>query len=131
MAESEYLYAEVLRLSQEVAEIKHTTNAQVRFNKELKDTVVEQLKKDDALIAVFLAIDGARSQKDIITFLESENQPNTKKSTVSNKINELRDLDLIEPIGKAPGTSSIIYKHTNFAKITGLPRTLSKFKKNP
>lgn len=118
MAESDILFAEVAKLRQEVAEIKHTTTAQVRFNETLKSAVVSQLKGDTKLIQVFLAVDGVRSQKEIITFTGID------KSSVSRKLVILADLDLIEPIDKAD--SSIIYKATQFSKAINLKTLLKK-----
>lgn len=122
MAESDHLFAEVLRLRNEVAEIKHTTNAQVRFNNEIKDAVVEQLKGDQTLIDVFLAVDGVLSQKDIIESVKGT------KSGVSRKLIALRDLDLIEPIDKVG--ASVIYRRTNFAKVINLASLVKKIKKS-
>ena len=118
MAESDILFAEVAKLRQEVAEIKHTTTAQVRFDENLKAAVVSQLKGDVKLIQVFLAVDGVRSQKDIIAFTD------IAKSSVSRKLIILSDLDLIEPIDKAD--SSIIYKATQFSKAINLKMLLKK-----
>lgn len=118
MAESDILFSEVAKLRQEVAEIKHTTTAQVRFDENLKTAVVNDLKGDKKLIQVFLAVDGKRSQKEIIT------DTGLNKSAVSEKLIKLANLDLIEPIDKAE--SSIIYKATHFSRAINLKALLKK-----
>lgn len=127
MAETDHLFNEVLKLRAEVEAIKHTTNVQVRFNKALKEAVTEQFHGDQALVSIFGAVNGIRSQKDIIKFLKVEDKSNAGKATVSRRLNTLRDLDLIEPVDK--DGKSIIYRHTNFAKVINLSKLIRKLTK--
>jgi hypothetical protein len=129
MAESVDLYSEVLKLRNDVDDIRRTQNAQVRFNEELKNAVVERFKGDPMMGLVFEAVDSKRSQKEIIEHLKSLDSKSHDAIAmhVSRKLNSLGELDLIETVGKNGGSN--IYRHTNFSKVirlTSLVKRMSK-----
>lgn len=131
MSESFELYDEVLKLRSDVEQLKHTTNAQVRFNTELQESVVGEFKKDKSLIAVFQAVDGQKSQKEILDAVKATgDKVSNSQPTISRKLTALANLDLIEPAGRAKGSSSIIYRPTNFAKVIRLNQSLNRIKKS-
>jgi hypothetical protein len=126
MAESLDLFNEVRQLRSRVDELGLMTETLVRAqSKELMNALLEKFKGDPALQAVFLAVDGVRSQNEILICLEKAKLKGASKATVSRKIDSLEhELHLIELADRT--AKGKIYKKTNIDRILGVSRKLGK-----
>jgi len=126
MAESLDLFNEVRQLRSRVDELGLMTETLVRAQgKELMETLMAKFADDPALAAVFMSVDGVRSQNDILSHLKSAKLRGASKATVSRKIETLEhELHLISLADRT--AKGKIYKKTNIDKILGVSRRLER-----
>jgi hypothetical protein len=126
MAESIDLFNEVRQLRSRVEEIGGMTEALVRAQSaELKSAMLERLAKDQALKAAFLAVDGQKSQGQVLEVLTKAKIRGASPATVSRKIDVLeKELHLIELVDRT--AKGKIYRRTNLDRILGISRQLEK-----
>lgn len=105
MSESDELYITVNYINHKVDALEKIEMLNLRSNKALHEEYIFILKADPLLLKVYKAIDGAKSQKEIASFVS------TTEMTVSNKIKKLVEHGLIE-IKDVGASGKRIYKHS-------------------
>lgn len=92
---------------------------------QLVSAMLERLAADPALRAVFLHVDGTRSQNEILDALQAARVRGASAATVSRKLetlaNELHLIELRDRTAKGK-----IYARTNLDRILGISRALEK-----
>jgi hypothetical protein len=98
MAETIDLFNEVRQLRSRVEEIGGMTEALVRAQSgDLTQAMLERFDSDASLKSTFLAVDGQRSQGEILEVLKRAKTKGASAATVSRKIETLeKELHLIE-----------------------------------
>ena len=125
MAESDLLFTEVAAMRDEVEEQGAMINALVRATaKESRELLLQDFATDAALKAVYLLIDGERSQGQIVKQLAGKNVKGTSRSGVSRKVEELFHHGLISRVAQTK--EGIIYKKTRLDQALGITRELTK-----
>lgn len=124
MAESLDLFNEVRQLRAKVDDLGVLTETLVRAqSRDLVKAIMDKLSADASLCAVFLAVDGVRSQTDILSSLKRTKLKGASPATVSRKIDVLQhELHLIELA--AVTAKGKIYRRTNLNRILGISRQL-------
>lgn len=126
MTESLDLFNEVRQLRSRVDELGLMTETLVRAqSKDLMEAVMARFDGDLALKAVFMSVDGVRSQNEILTRLKKASLKGASKATVSRKIESLEhELHLIVLLDRT--AKGKIYKKTNIDEILGVSRRLER-----
>lgn len=124
MAESLDLFNEVRQLRSRVEELGAMTETLVRAQSgQLTSAMLDRLTGDAALRAVFLNVDGTRSQSEILDALRSAGIRGASAATVSRKLDVLaHELHLIELSDRT--AKGKIYARTNLDRILGISRAL-------
>jgi Arginine repressor, DNA binding domain len=124
MAESLDLFNEVRQLRSRVEELGGLTEAMLRTQaKEMTQDLVFRLGDDLPLKATFLAVDGQRSQGEILEVLKKTNIRGASQATVSRKIDVLeKEMHLIELSTRT--AKGKIYKRAKLDEILGISRRL-------
>ena len=84
MSESTQLFNEIANMRDELDEQGMMLDALVRASG-VGERIVELLRKDPTAASVLLAVDGKRSQREIVKFLEDSGS-RTSEATVSRKL---------------------------------------------
>lgn len=126
MTESLDLFNELRQLRSRVDELGLMTETLVRAqSKDLMEAVMARFDGDPALKAVFMSVDGVRSQNEILTRLKKASLKGASKATVSRKIEGLEhELHLIVLADRT--AKGKIYKKTTIDKILGVSRRLER-----
>jgi hypothetical protein len=124
VAESLDLFNEVRQLRSQVDDLGAMTETLVRAQgKELVEAMLGRFQGDATLTAIFLSIDGTRSQSELLEKLRRDGSAGASPATVSRKIDVLQgELHLIELADR--NAKGKIYKRTNLDRILGISRTL-------
>ncbi|MFL6090448.1 MAG: hypothetical protein ACJ71Z_09935 [Aeromicrobium sp.] len=123
MPETPDLFAEVAMLRDQVDDMNRSVSALTRRSGALQD-ILEEMQKDEVLAEVFLAVDGTRSQAEIVEVLKKgRNKPS--QTTVSRKLDKLvEDWDLIRPHTRS--AKGIVLTQTSLARALKVERQLRK-----
>jgi hypothetical protein len=98
--------------------------------KEMAESVLAEMGKDETLARVFLLVDGLRTQKDIVEALAADGGPAVSQPTVSGKMSRLSDeLGLIAPVRRAK--NGTVYRATPAADALRIRQALTKPRKAP
>jgi hypothetical protein len=126
MAETIDLFNEVRQLRSRVEEIGGMTEALVRAQSgDLVKAILERFESDLSLKSTFLAVDGERSQGEILEILKRANMKGASAATVSRKMETLeKELHLIELSNRT--AKGKIYVRTNLDRILGISRRFEK-----
>ena len=126
MAESLDLFNEVRSLRARVDELGAMTETLVRAQStDLIAAMLDRFSSDTALKAVFLAVDGERSQTEILAVLKAKGLKGASPATVSRKLESLeRELHLIELVDRT--AKGKIYRRANLDRILGVSRRLGR-----
>ncbi|HXE98741.1 MAG TPA: hypothetical protein VN458_00175 [Solirubrobacterales bacterium] len=125
MTESIDLFNEIRQLRSRVEDIGGMTEVLVRAQRDLVQELVFRLGDDLALKATFLAVDGQRSQGEILEVLKKNKTHGASHATVSRKIEILeKDLHLIELVDRT--AKGKVYKRSRLDEILGISRRLEK-----
>jgi hypothetical protein len=124
MAESLDLFNEVRSLRARVDELGAMTETLVRAQSgDLIAALLERFSGDASLKAVFLAVNGERSQSEILSSLKPEGLKGASAATVSRKLDSLEsELHLIELVDRT--AKGKIYRRANLDRILGISRRL-------
>jgi hypothetical protein len=124
MAESLDLFNEVRQLRAQVDDLGAMTETLVRAQStELVEAMIKRFAADPALKATFLAVDGVRSQTEIVADLKASKVTGANNATVSRKVDLLQHrLHLIELADR--NAKGKIYKRTNLDRVLGISRAL-------
>lgn len=124
MSESLDLFNEVRSLRARVDELGAMTETLVRAqSSDLIAVMLERFSADASLKAVFLAIDGERSQTEILALLKTKGLKGASAATVSRKLDSLEgELHLIELVDRT--AKGKIYRRANLDRILGISRRL-------
>lgn len=127
MAESLDAFAEISSIRAELEEHGAILSAIVRSNPELKESILEELKKDSVMKLVYQLVDGQRTQKEIISEVKLRGV-NTTEMTISRKIEKLREvIFLIHLVGTRNG--SPVYARSRLGIVLNIPRAVGKLEK--
>lgn len=123
MAESLDLMNEVRLLRARVEELGGMTETLVRSSsKELVSSMLGRFADDTTLREVFLRVDGARSQGEILEQLRKDRVPGSA-ATVSRKLDVLaNELHLVELVDRT--AHGKVYRRTGLDRILGISRSL-------
>jgi hypothetical protein len=123
MAESHELFNEVAILRDEVEEQGAMLDALVRAN--VGDEFVAELRKDAAAVNVLLAVDGVRSQTEIVDYLRANGDKGASPASVSRKLRALsEDLGLVALSHRAGAGN--VYHRTRLDRALRVSRKLEK-----
>jgi hypothetical protein len=122
MAESLDLFNEVRSLRARVDELGAMTETLVRAQSgDLIAAMLKRFSGDASLKAVFLAVNGERSQSEILSSLKAEGLKGASAATVSRKLDSLEsELHLIELVDRT--AKGKIYRRANLDRILGISR---------
>jgi len=124
MAETPDLYNEVRQLRAKVDDLGAMTETLVRSQAvDLLARMMKTLEEDETLKATFLAVDGTRSQDEVVAELARLGVKGATAATVSRKIKKLDTrLHLIELADREK--KGKIYRRTRLDEILGVSREL-------
>lgn len=123
MAESKELFNEIAIMRDELEEQGMMLDALVRASG-IGVRIVEELRKDPTAIGVLLAVDGVRSQREIVKHLTDAGSP-TSEATVSRKLATLaKDYGLVALSHRTDAGN--VYHRTRLDRALHVTRTLSK-----
>jgi hypothetical protein len=128
MSESNELLAQVAQLRNEVEDISVMTRSLFRtMGSEERKEVLEEMRRDPSVGAIFLLVDGARSQGEIVDLLKARKVKGASRASVSRKLERLHhDLELIALVRRVKAGN--VYRQTAKAEALGLIRALTKGK---
>ena len=115
MSESHELYASVNYIKHKVDAIEKIELLNLRSNKALQEEYTTLLRSDPLLLSVYKAIDGIKSQIEIVEELSSNN------TAISRKVKILEEYGLIE-IKEIGRNGRKINKHSVAEKAFGLTK---------
>jgi hypothetical protein len=120
------MYDEIRQIRGKIDSVKHTQEVLIRAHREpVEKQIWDRMDNDDVLARVYLLVDGNRTQKDIAKEMQSDGVYGATTSTVSRKLETLReDLDLIE-LSDHPALGNV-YKRTATDRILGIAKTLKR-----
>jgi hypothetical protein len=126
MPETDELLAEVKRLRQEQEDQGEIIQALMRHSgREVRAETVAALRADPTLLEILLAVDGSRSQGDILADLQARGIQNSSPMSVSRRFRILSErLHLIRKSGRS--ATGIVYRRTTFEKSLGIVRELER-----
>ena len=126
MTESRELFAQIAQLRAEVEDIGTMTRSLYRTTaKDERKDVLDEMRRDPSIGAIFLLVDGARSQNEIVSELTSRQVRGASRASVSRKLERLHhDLELIALVRRTK--AGIVYRKTAKAEALGLVRALEK-----
>ena len=123
MAETSDALSEIKKMRSELDQHGEMLDALIRYSPIIRDSILDEFKKDKVLSAVYLLIDGIRTQQqitDIMKITQGASQP-----TVTRKIKELKDqMRVITPIAK--DSNSWIYAHNRLGRALSLTKKIRK-----
>jgi len=123
MPETPELFSEIANLRDQVDDMSRTVSAIARKSG-FKDDILEAMAADPVLARVFLAVDGRRTQSDVIAELARTGQAVTQ-ATVSRKLDSLiQDWDLVRKSTR--DKSGTRYIRTSLASDLRIERSLLK-----
>ena len=126
MPESLDLSNDVAQMRYELEEVGEMVNALVRMNaRELKPQLLAEMKQDPALADVFLLVDGATSQGEILKRLQGRGNKGASAASVSRKLDRLaKELHLIHFASR--NKTGNVYRLTRLAEVLGLRRAIER-----
>jgi NAD-specific glutamate dehydrogenase len=126
MTESIDLFNEIRQLRSRVEEIGGMTEALVRAqSRGVVQATLERFAADPTLEAVFLAVNGQRSQGEILEVLRTAKTKGASPATISRKVDALeKELHLIELVDRT--AKGKVYKRSGLDRILGISRKLEK-----
>lgn len=123
MPESDELNVAIGHIKHKVDSMDRTLERLLRVNgKVMMDDYLEKFRTDPLLVKIYLAIDGKKTQKELITEIGCS-QP-----TISRRLSTLQDIDLIETI--RIGRDGLSYQHTRMEKLFKISRAITKLIKD-
>ena len=106
--------------------IESTQEVILRHNsKEFLAEILKVFANDEELKQVYLAVDGYRTQADIVTFLVDKGVK-TSQPTVSRRMKILSDDGLIEEVGVTPSGGLVWKKKDVMERVLKLSRALER-----
>jgi hypothetical protein len=130
MPETPDLFAEVALLRDEVEEQGDMIDTLVRMSaRELKAEILKEMKQDPILAEIFLLVDGARSQGEILKILQERNSKGVSSATISRKLERLqKDLHLIHFVRRVQAGN--VYRRGRLDQVLGISRALTLNRKD-
>jgi DNA-binding MarR family transcriptional regulator len=123
MPESDELNVAIGHIKHKVDSMDRTLERLLRVNgKAMIADYLEQFRTDSLLGRIYLAIDGKKTQKELISEIGCS-QP-----TISRRLQILQELDLIETI--QTGRDGMSYQYTRMEKLFNISRTITKSTKD-
>jgi hypothetical protein len=93
--------------------------------REVREETLAALRADPTLLEILLAVDGVRSQGDILADLQARSRPNSSAMSVSRRFRQLSErFHLIKKSGRS--ATGIIYRRTTLEKSLGIVRDLER-----
>lgn len=124
--ESHELFAQIAQLRGEVEDIGVMTRSLLRtMGRVERSELLAEMRQDPSLGAIFLLVNGSRSQGEIVEDLTSRRVKGASRASVSRKLDKLHhDLGLIALVRRVRAGN--VYRHTAKADALGLARSLEK-----
>ena len=128
MPESIDLFNEIAKLRDEVEEQGEMIDTLVRASgKDLKELILSTFKADPVLTAVFLLVDGERSQGEILKALSDGKTKGASSATVSRKLDVLHnELNLIHFVKRSKAGN--VYRKGRLDQVLGITRAVGRQK---
>lgn len=130
MAESLDTANEIKTIRLKIEAIESTQEIILRHNaREYREEITSLFKDDEELRRVYLAIDGKRSQAELVTDLNASGA-SISQSTVSRRMNKLEGEGLIQKVGGSP--AGVIWsKKDVIERVLRLSRHLANEQRKP
>lgn len=128
MPESSDALLEIKKLRSEVDQQGEMLDALVRYDPRVRDSILDEFKGDKVLATVYLLIDGAKTQQQIVESAKSLNIKGASASMITRKITLLRtQMRVITPVAK--DGRSWIYAHNRLGRALRLTKNIRKMHK--
>lgn len=125
MPESSDALLEIKKLRSEVDQQGEMLDALVRYDPRVRDSILDEFKGDKVLATVYLLIDGAKTQQQIVESAKSLNIKGASPSMITRKITLLRtQMRVITPVAK--DGRSWIYAHNRLGRALSLTKNIRK-----
>ena len=125
MPESSDALLEIKKLRSEVDQQGEMLDALVRYDPRVRDSILDEFKGDKVLATVYLLIDGAKTQQQIVESAKSLNIKGASPSMITRKITLLRSqMRVITPVAK--DGRSWIYAHNRLGRALSLTKNIRK-----
>lgn len=126
MPESLELFAQVALLRQEVEEHGAILSSILRSQApHLREEILAAMRKDPTLAAILLAVDGQKTQGEILTLVAAQGHKSANLAGVSRRMERLaNDFGLIS-LAKRRGSAKV-YRRTVLDKALRISRTVEK-----
>lgn len=123
MAETSDALSEMKKIRSELDQHGEMLDALIRYDPVIRDSILDEFKKDKVLSAVYLLIDGSRTQQQITDTMKTTQ--GASQPTVTRKIRELKDqMRVVTPIAK--DGKSWIYAHNRLGRALSLTKNIRK-----
>lgn len=123
MSETSDALSEIKKLRSEVDQQGEMLDALIRHDPTIRDSILDEFKKDKVLSEVYLLIDGVRTQQQITDTMKT--RQGVSQPTVTRKVKELKDqMRVIAPIAK--DGNSWIYAHNRLGRTLSLTKKIRK-----
>lgn len=125
MPESSDALLEIKKLRSEVDQQGEMLDALVRYDPRVRDSILDEFKGDKVLATVYLLIDGAKTQQQIVESAKSLNIKGASPPMITRKITLLRtQMRVITPVAK--DGRSWIYAHNRLGRALSLTKNIRK-----
>jgi hypothetical protein len=125
MPESSDALLEIKKLRSEVDQQGEMLDALVRYDPRVRDSILDEFKGDKVLATVYLLIDGAKTQQQIVESAKSLNIKGASAPMITRKITLLRtQMRVITPVAK--DGRSWIYAHNRLGRALSLTKNIRK-----
>lgn len=125
MPESSDALLEIKKLRSEVDQQGEMLDALVRYDPRVRDSILDEFKGDKVLATVYLLIDGAKTQQQIVESAKSLSIKGASAPMITRKITLLRtQMRVITPVAK--DGRSWIYAHNRLGRALSLTKNIRK-----
>lgn len=125
MSETNEALSEIKKLRSEVDQQGEMLDALVRYDPRVRDSILEEFKKDRVLAEVYLLFDGNRTQQQIVENMKTLNTKGASAPMITRKIDKLRNtMRVITPV--AQKGKSWIYTHSRLGRALSLTKNIRK-----
>lgn len=125
MPESSDALLEIKKLRSEVDQQGEMLDALVRYDPRVRDSILDEFKGDKVLATVYLLIDGAKTQQQIVESAKSLNIKGASAPMITRKIKILSaQMRVITPVAK--DGRSWIYAHNRLGRALSLTKNIRK-----
>lgn len=125
MPETSETLSEIKKLRSEVDQQGEMLDALVRYDPRVRDSILDEFKNDKVLAAVYLLVDGNKTQQQIVESMKALNIKGASAPMITRKITALRThMRVITPVAK--DGKSWIYAHNRLGRALSLTKNIRK-----